>query len=97
MIKDYNNFFDDLTKEVNKCFELGNHIEDSTNVTGKYIEALQNFNLDFSLAIDKHIDFTIGELQEMLEDKKSLLYKDCSLLSELVFGLSYGTLKIVKE
>lgn len=67
------------------------------NVTDKYLEALQNFNLDFNLAIDNHIDFTIGELQEMLEDKDSALYKDCSLLSELVFCLLDGTLKIVKE
>lgn len=97
MIKDYNNFFDNLTEEYNKAFDFTKHIEDSSNVTDKYLEALQNFNLDFSLAIDDHIDFTIGELQEMLEDKNSALYKDCSLLSELVFGLSYGTLKIVKE
>lgn len=96
-MKNYDKFFDDLTKEVNKCFELGKPIKDNSNVTGKYIEALQNFNLDFQLAIDDHIDFTIGELQEMLEDKNSALYKDCSLLSELVLGLLDGTYKIVKE
>lgn len=97
MIKDYNTFFEDLTDEVNKAFDFTKDTQDNSNVTDKYLEALQNFNLDFSLAIDDHIDFTIGELQEMLEDKESNLYKDCSLLSELVFGLSYGTLKIVKE
>lgn len=96
-MKNYDKFFDDLTVEVNKAFDFTKHIEDSSNVTDKYLEALQNFNLDFGLAIDDHIDFTIGELQEMLEDKNSALYKDCSLLSELVFGLLDGSLKIVKE
>ena len=67
------------------------------NVTDKYLKALQNFNLDFNLAIDDHIDFTIGELQEMLEDKNSRLYKDTALLNELVFCLLDGSLKIVKE
>lgn len=97
MIKDYSNFFDDLTKEVNKAFDFTKHIEDNSNVTGKYIEALQNFNLDFQLAIDNHLDFTIGELQEMLEDKNSVLYKDTILLNELLTGLLDGNLKIIKE
>lgn len=96
-MKNYDNFFDDLTDEINKAFDFTKPIKDSSNVTDKYLEALQNFNLDFSLAIDDHIDFTIGELQEMLQDKDSALYKDCSLLSELVFCLLDGTLKIVKE
>ena len=96
-MKNYDKFFEDLTDEYNKAFDFTKPIKDNSNVTDKYLEALQNFNLDFGLAIDEHIDFTIGELQEMLEDKNSALYKDCSLLSELVFGLSYGTLKIVKE
>lgn len=96
-MKNYDKFFDDLTDEYIKAFDFTKDTQDNSNVTDKYLEALQNFNLDFGLAIDEHIDFTIGELQEMLEDKNSALYKDCSLLSELVFGLSYGTLKIVKE
>ena len=97
MIKDYNNFFDNLTEEVNKAFDFTKHIEDNSNVTEKYIKVLQNFNLDFSLAIDQHTDFTIGELQEMLEDEDSVLYKDTLILSELVLGLLDGSLKIVKE
>lgn len=97
MIKDYNNYFEDLSKGINKCFEIGKRNEDSSNVTNKYLKALQNFNLDFNLAIDDHTDFTIGELQEMLEDKNSALYKDTLILSELVFCLLDGTLKIVKE
>ncbi len=70
-MKNYDKFFEDLTVEYNKAFDFTKHIEDSSNVTDKYLEALQNFNLDFGLAIDDHIDFTIGELQEMLEDKNS--------------------------
>lgn len=96
-MKDYNKFFDDLTEEVNRFFEAGEHIENNSNVTDKYIKALQNFNLDFQLAIDDHIDFTIGELQEMLEDEESILYKDTFILSELLLGLLDGSLKIIKE
>ena len=96
-MKNYDKFFNDLTDEVNKAFDFTKHIEDNSNVTDKYLNALQNFNLDFNLAIDNHIDFTIGELQEMLEDKDSVIYKDTILLSELVFCLLDGTLKIVKE
>ena len=62
------------------------------DVTDKYIEMIESFEMDFVLARDNPTKFKLGDLQ-----LKGKLLEDISLLEKLSYGLRYGKLKIVGD
>lgn len=66
------------------------------DLTEKYINMIDAFECDFSLALDKESDFELNEIQEQIDSKTNLrLLNDIALLKELSFNLRHNKLKII--
>ena len=65
------------------------------DVTYKYLNMLDSFSCDFSLAADKNYYFDLNELQEQINNNSNLAFiQDIKLLEELSFKLRHNKLKI---
>lgn len=62
------------------------------DVTNKYINMIEAFECDFSLAKSSYRK--ISYLQDGIDKKDENLMEDINLLEELSFGLRHGFLKI---
>lgn len=72
-------------------------MENLIDVTSKYLDMINSFECDFSLACDVSCDFNLNELQEQIYNNSNLkLDHDIELLKELSFNLRRGTVKIVQ-
>lgn len=68
------------------------------DVTQKYIDMIDSFECDFSLAKDREDNFSLSLLQYQLDTNSCpKLDKDIKLLEELSFGLRHGILTIEKK
>lgn len=68
------------------------------DVTSRYLDMLNSFSCDFSLACDKESSFTLFDLQYAIDEKSNfILLNDIRLLIELSFNLRNGFIKIVEE
>lgn len=65
------------------------------DVTGKYINMIEAFECDFSLAVHNKKD--IAELDSTIKNKDEKLLKDIELLKELSFLLRNNKIKIVEQ
>lgn len=83
---------DEIIKDLSKYAEE-NKFADRTD---KYMDMIEAFECDFSLAKENNSHYQISKLQTMIEDKDEGLMKDIDLLSELSFNLRHGKAKIVE-
>lgn len=66
------------------------------DITNKYLDMIDSFACDFSLALDKKSDFSLDELQYQIDNNLNLkLFNDIELLKELSFDLRQGNIKIL--
>lgn len=70
--------------------------ENFVDKTDRYVDMIEAFECDFSLAKENNPHYQISKLQTMIEDKDKGLMKDIDLLSELSFNLRHGKAKIVE-
>lgn len=83
---------DEIIKDLSKYAEENKF----TDRTDKYMDMIEAFECDFSLAKENNSRYQISKLQTMIEDKDEGLMKDIDLLSELSFNLRHGKAKIVE-
>lgn len=83
---------EDIIKDLSKYTEE-NKFTDKTN---KYVNMIEAFECDFSLAKENNTHYQISKLQAMIESRDEGLMKDIDLLSELSFNLRHGKTKIVE-
>ena len=83
---------EDIIKDLSKYTEE-NKFTDKTN---KYVNMIEAFECDFSLAKENNTHYQISKLQAMIESRDEGLMKDIDLLSELSFNLRHGKAKIVE-
>jgi hypothetical protein len=76
-----------------KRFFLGiiNASDNEADVTDKYKDMLERFANDFQLAKDGK---SLSSLQEHINDREGLLFKDVELLNELAYHIRNGKMKI---
>ena len=70
--------------------------ENFIDKTNKYVNMIEAFECDFSLAKENGSHYQVGKLQAMIESRDEGLMKDIDLLSELSFNLRHGKAKIVE-
>ena len=70
--------------------------ENFTDKTDKYVNMIEAFECDFSLAKENNTHYQISKLQDIIESRDEGLMKDIDLLSELSFNLRHGKAKIVE-
>lgn len=83
---------DDIIKDLSKYIEENKF----TDKTDKYVNMIEAFECDFSLAKESNTHYQISKLQAMIKNKDEGLMKDIDLLSELSFNLRHGKAKIVE-
>ena len=83
---------DDIIKDLSKYIEENKF----TDKTDKYVNMIEAFECDFSLAKENNTHYQISKLQAMIESRDEGLMKDINLLSELSFNLRHGKAKIVE-
>lgn len=83
---------DDIIKDLSKYTEENKF----TDKTDKYVNMIEAFECDFSLAKENNTHYQISKLQAMIESRDEGLMKDINLLSELSFNLRHGKAKIVE-
>lgn len=83
---------DDIIKDLSKYTEENKF----TDKTDKYVNMIEAFECDFSLAKENNTHYQISKLQAMIESRDEGLMKDIDLLSELSFNLRHGKTKIVE-
>ena len=65
------------------------------DVTNKYLNMIESFECDFSLADGSDDTFSLSEIQEQIDSNSNFkLNKDIELLEELSFDLRHGFTKI---
>ena len=64
--------------------------------TQRYVNMIESFECDFSLAVGFDGYYGLSDLQSLIEDGDKKLLSDIRLLQELSFGLRNGTLRIIK-
>lgn len=67
------------------------------NVTDKYLNMIEAFECDFSIAKNYNKYEKINSLRQLIEDQDKDLLKDIELLEELSFNLRHGILKLMEE
>ena len=70
--------------------------ENFTDKTDKYVNMIEAFECDFSLAKENNTHYQISKLQAIIENRDEGLMKDIDLLSELSFNLRHGRAKIME-
>ena len=83
---------EDIIKDLSKYIEENKF----TDKTDKYVNMIEAFECDFSLAKENNTHYQISKLQAMIESRDEGLMKDIDLLSELSFNLRHGKAKIVE-
>lgn len=83
---------EDIIKDLSKYTEENKF----TDKTDKYVNMIEAFECDFSLAKENNTHYQISKLQAMIESRDEGLMKDIDLLSELSFNLRHGKAKIVE-
>lgn len=65
--------------------------------THKYLNMIESFECDFSLAEDEESEFTLNQLQEKLKKGDRSLLRDVELLKRLSYGLRNNKIMIIEE
>lgn len=102
IINDHTNFADDLENytDLNNARFMAIHAlrdKATENQTEKYADMIENFECDFSLAMEPNGAHRLDDLQVKIERGDKRMLADIKLLQELSHGVRHGILKIVKQ
>lgn len=74
-----------------------NKVSNFKNVTDKYLDMIEAFECDFSVAKNYNEYEKLDWLKHSLKNQDKDLIRDIELLEELSFNLRHGKIKLMEE